>query len=389
MLACAGFDVFRKEEYFIARSYIRVPQHWVAKIFPYMELWNAQVNNLFQYDNGLAARNFVNKLLPFFATVILQDGVFLTTTYPNHPYSKLLLFLMQNEGYEEWCQAMKDSISEREILVEDNWREDRKYEAVLRTTEKAVNHIYKLEQNLNLKFSELANALQGYPAAPASPTSENRYGVQLSVDASPIPSQARAAITSEPTPRTQPLIPSIPILPPNIHKTIFENLEFWLEHRLWAYMERGSQSMQQLGWDSNTQFRYCKRRDIAIWVKLVAEKGLNMDLSWCEDSQTLLQIAAIMDEERGKQTVLNALHEFKRDSQLSWVKRRRSRRTRNDDAVDNATRSEASLSSTRNDDAVDNAARSEASLSSIMEYTTQSDNSEWSVRVVDVHIEDY
>jgi hypothetical protein len=96
-----------------------------------------------------------------------------------------------------------------------------------------------------------------------------------------------------------------------------------------------------------------------------------------------------MDEERGKQTVLNALQEFKRDSQLSWVKRRRSRRTRNDDAVDNATRSEASLSSTRNDDAVDNAARSEASLSSIMEYTTQSDNSEWSVRVVDVHIEDY
>ena len=98
-------------------------------------------------------------------------------------------------------------------------------------------------------------------------TSENRYGVQLSVDASPIPSQARAAITSEPTPRTQPLIPSIPILPPNIHKTIFENLEFWLEHRLWAYMKRGSQSMQQLGWDSNTQFRYCKRRDIATWVK--------------------------------------------------------------------------------------------------------------------------
>jgi hypothetical protein len=40
MLASAGFDVFRREEYYIPRSYVDVPTEWINKIFPM--LWQRQ-----------------------------------------------------------------------------------------------------------------------------------------------------------------------------------------------------------------------------------------------------------------------------------------------------------------------------------------------------------
>ena len=39
MLACAGFNVFRHEEYYIPRSYIKVPDSWINKIFPFLDTW--------------------------------------------------------------------------------------------------------------------------------------------------------------------------------------------------------------------------------------------------------------------------------------------------------------------------------------------------------------
>jgi len=331
MLACAGFDVFRKEEYFIPRSYIQVPVQWISKIFPHMDYWKNQVTNNFNYDNGLAAKNFVYHLLPFFATIIVQDGVHLTTTYPDHPYSKLLLHILRNEGYEEWSQAMINSIKDREIVIEENWREDRKYEAVLRTAEKAVHNIHNLDQKMNQKFNEIAIALQRHLAKPVNVTDVIETGFQSTVNTPQIPCQARQVIEASHSPVHQPAIPSVPIIPPNIHKTIVENLEFWLEHQLWVYMNRGEQSLRVLGWDANTQFRFCKRRDIALWVKVVAEKGLsNVELSWGTDNQIILEVAQCMDEERGTMTVSKALQEFKCNNELSWVRKRRKRNARTD-----------------------------------------------------------
>jgi hypothetical protein len=124
---------------------------------------------------------------------------------------------------------------------------------------------------------------------------------------------------------------TIPAIPSYIHKSIVENMEYWIDQRLWMYMERGIISLGQLGWDIKTQFRYCKRRDISVWVKVVAESVLETRLDWSENSDILLQTAAIMDEERGKDTVLNALQKFKMNSNLSWVKRRSRRKINNNE----------------------------------------------------------
>jgi hypothetical protein len=41
-------------------------------------------------DPGVSARNFVYKLLPFLAQVVVQDGVFWIRQWPDHPVSNLL-----------------------------------------------------------------------------------------------------------------------------------------------------------------------------------------------------------------------------------------------------------------------------------------------------------
>ncbi len=87
-------------------------------------------------------------------------------------------------------------------------------------------------------------------------------------------------------------------------------------------MDRNKVSLQALGWSGPMQHRYCKRRDIAIWVKLVGEKTLCMALDWTTDSDIFIQVATVMDEEHGGKTVLQALEDFKNGSDLSWKKRR-------------------------------------------------------------------
>ena len=116
---------------------------------------------------------------------------------------------------------------------------------------------------------------------------------------------------------------SRPIIPPNIHRTINENMEHWLFNRHWEFLCRVDVSLRQLGWDSKTQHRFCKRRDIAQWVKVVAEQVMETVCDWETDGEILLQVAAIMDEERGAKTVINALNHFKGSDALSWKKNRK------------------------------------------------------------------
>ncbi len=51
-----------------------------------------------------------------------------------------------------------------------------------------------------------------------------------------------------------------------------------------------------------------------------------MSLDWATDSEIFIQVATVMDEERGEKTVLQALEDFKNGSGLSWKKRRRKKK---------------------------------------------------------------
>jgi hypothetical protein len=155
MLACAGFDVFRREEYYLPRSYAQVPAGWIDKVFPYLNTWREQVNEVWGYDKGLAAKKFVNFMLPFLAEVIVQDGMYLISMYPDHPYTSLLLQKLGTGGYEAWASQTRESVREREMIIEENLREDRRYKAILRTVERTVLKV----TNLELKIDSLTSVV--------------------------------------------------------------------------------------------------------------------------------------------------------------------------------------------------------------------------------------
>ena len=50
---------------------------------------------------------------------------------------------------------------------------------------------------------------------------------------------------------------------------------------------------------------------------------METDIHWEADGEILLQVAAIMDEERGSKTVNKALNDFKANNALSWKKCRK------------------------------------------------------------------
>ena len=104
-------------------------------------------------------------------------------------------------------------------------------------------------------------------------------------------------------------------------------MEYWLTHKYWKYLNRNNISFQKLGWDKVTQHRFCKQRDIALWVKLVAENNNDSELSWENDGEIFVETATILDEQRGEKTVMKALKEFKNNSEHSWMKKRKQRKS--------------------------------------------------------------
>ncbi len=58
-------------------------------------------------------------------------------------------------------------------------------------------------------------------------------------------------------------------------------------------------------------------------IKKVAEKGLCITLDWTTDSYIFIDAAAAMDKECGSRTVLQALEDFKNESDFLWKKKQR------------------------------------------------------------------
>jgi hypothetical protein len=90
----------------------------------------------------------------------------------------------------------------------------------------------------------------------------------------------------------------LPTLPPNIHKKVLQNMEYWLSHRLWEFMHRQDLSLRQLGWSLPVQLRFCRRRDIAKWVKTVGEEILETELSWENDGSGFVSGALPLVEKK-------------------------------------------------------------------------------------------
>ena len=111
MKAMAGFRM--DEAYYIPRSEISFPD-WtsledvISRVFPCYPQWQLEHQH-FNGDRSEAAQNFLGKLIPFFATVIFQDGIYWVEKYKTHEATMLLLKVMPPQ-YERCAAATRAEV---------------------------------------------------------------------------------------------------------------------------------------------------------------------------------------------------------------------------------------------------------------------------------------
>ena len=86
----AGFS--KSEAKFIPEEYLTMP--WDIKLLiglllPMYPQWLQEAASV-QGDKSSCCRHFLNDIIPFLIEVLVQDGIFFISDFPNHPMSQYL-----------------------------------------------------------------------------------------------------------------------------------------------------------------------------------------------------------------------------------------------------------------------------------------------------------
>jgi Centromere DNA-binding protein complex CBF3 subunit, domain 2 len=110
----------KDEDYWVPRLFLEPPsnvnftEHDLLKcLWPKIDDWRAQQegSNGDGAGNECAAFNFLWKVLPYFAQVIFQDGIYWLRDFPDNPATRLLIDVMP-DWYEEWAVEARDKVEE-------------------------------------------------------------------------------------------------------------------------------------------------------------------------------------------------------------------------------------------------------------------------------------
>jgi hypothetical protein len=115
MKVMAGFG--KDEEYYIPRSELGLPD-WISQddlircLFPSYERWRAEHCSVVG-DDSKAASNFLLDIIPFFANVIFQDGIYWLKKYPNSEVSVHLRNVLPPQ-YQRWGHHAREEVEMNE-----------------------------------------------------------------------------------------------------------------------------------------------------------------------------------------------------------------------------------------------------------------------------------
>jgi hypothetical protein len=130
MLWASGYDKNDIHSYNNPRTRLQLPiinnnnnnnntDTFILSIFPQIQRWKEEQADRARGDNRECARHFVNVVLPLLAMVVIQDGIYWVTDYPNNLPSRLLLEKMQTifPGYARWAQQARREIDQQARAV--------------------------------------------------------------------------------------------------------------------------------------------------------------------------------------------------------------------------------------------------------------------------------
>ena len=114
-----GFE--KKEAYYVPRIVLNVPwsdEYLCKALFPNWPTWCEEVSSEFGDEY---AKIFVLELLPFFARVAVQDGIYWLDDFPSHPCSNLIKQSLRSPTpYEQWASRARTECTELERTQPNN-----------------------------------------------------------------------------------------------------------------------------------------------------------------------------------------------------------------------------------------------------------------------------
>lgn len=152
----AGF-LPRKEEYFVPRAMIQIPQaltlEYLASIlFPDYNTWRCEIESE-HGDKSKGANHFFYKLLPFFVQCIVQDGIYWIQKFPRNPAVQLLLKRLDgvwpNQNYSVWAREKRHECKEI-IKVPEDSRNMEKEKLAIELGKARVANEYAIEEKQKL-----------------------------------------------------------------------------------------------------------------------------------------------------------------------------------------------------------------------------------------------
>jgi hypothetical protein len=167
---------------------------------------------------------------------------------------------------------VKEIIDSRILCIEQSIMEDRHYDTILCMTEHDAQRVLSVEQCIDFLTSEVKYlssmiiqqiqntttpvcrtvGLIGHMTSPThssgghSHTTSNSMGSTTTAlhNSSFHYEQMHIYLLGEIDRHCHSMVP---IIPPNIHRSILENMEYWLNHKYWEFLLHGDTSLRQLG----------------------------------------------------------------------------------------------------------------------------------------------
>jgi hypothetical protein len=102
-------------------------------------------------DPGESAFHFVEEVMPFLANVLVQDGIFFTHQFPNHPISRLLLHRLP-PGYPRIAQHFRELVYD---AIDSKAAADRSDSHHKQQVTATLNLIAEQIENMNTKINRL------------------------------------------------------------------------------------------------------------------------------------------------------------------------------------------------------------------------------------------
>ena len=140
----AGFG--KNETWYVPRATIKLPmpiEELQLILFPHIQRYRHEVESR---EGDKEGRNFVFELLPFFAEVVVQDGIYWVKDFPRHPMSQLLIQNIPN--YLPWAETKR-----AEVVALTNSFDDEQIKRLNLACQAALNSLKGTMTNLGDKIN--------------------------------------------------------------------------------------------------------------------------------------------------------------------------------------------------------------------------------------------